>query len=773
MFNRPMFFSMIIFLLCTNSYAQERNDGISQLPAPRQLNPLPPSVQLHSPNNWYTRVFAYNAYGGSISTGPFKMWLNGTGITPLGIDPTPTNFIQAASFCGADGIWYGIRYGTNALVKTDTSNGTITQIAIVTGANSITGIAWDFTTNTMYALDYSSGASRVGTLNLTTGAFTGLTGTFPTGIPIDMACSNNGTLYAHVITSPTTPSQIYSVNKTTGVFTALPQTTGFNANYSQGMGWDHSVDSGYLFAYNYTTSTGELRKIDIATGFTTLIASIGVEADGVAIPGFPGPQIIHTPYQNTQSLTGPYIQNAIISPVGSGINPYWTKIFWSRNNPVVTDSIQMTKTSGTNWTGNIPGNGTTATYRYYIRTADSADRFSTSPSGAPANLYSFLASTNDTSKPIILHTPLGNCQRNLWPATVSCAATETFGIDSVWVRWNINSGTYDRFNLSYGNGNNWSAPFNSTSSQVYPGDIIHYRIIARSASTQHTMDSTALYSFYIINQTIFCIGTGTTSSNYPFTTYWEDGRTDILLLSSEIIAAGGYSSLLIGIGFNVISVGGPAMSAFNIKMQYNSATSITAFTNSGWTTCYNGTYTVPGTGWQYINFTTPFYWQNNQNLLIEVCYNNNAWTAYSPVNATASTGMMVGYSTDLPAGDGCTEPTWIATSLSYRPNICLLTYTEGIVNNNNENPDKFSLSQNYPNPFNPNTKIDYAIPKKGFVSLKIYDVLGREVKTLVNENKTPGNYSIDFIGSEFSSGVYFYKLVCNEFSDIKRMILIK
>jgi len=85
-------------------------------------NPLPPSVQLHSPNNWYTRVFAYNAYGGSISTGPFKMWLNGTGITPLGIDrPLQTSFRRRVS-AAADGIWYGIRYGTNALVKTDTSN---------------------------------------------------------------------------------------------------------------------------------------------------------------------------------------------------------------------------------------------------------------------------------------------------------------------------------------------------------------------------------------------------------------------------------------------------------------------------------------------------------------------------------------------------------------------------------------------------------------------------------------------------------------------------
>ena len=66
-----------------------------------------------------------------------------------------------------------------------------------------------------------------------------------------------------------------------------------------------------------------------------------------------------------------------------------------------------------------------------------------------------------------------------------------------------------------------------------------------------------------------------------------------------------------------------------------------------------------------------------------------------------------------------------------------------------------------------------ALPKQGFVSLKIYDVLGREVRTLVNEVKSAGNFSVDFNASEFSSGVYFYRLESNGFSDIKRMMLIK
>jgi hypothetical protein len=88
-------------------------------------------------------------------------------------------------------------------------------------------------------------------------------------------------------------------------------------------------------------------------------------------------------------------------------------------------------------------------------------------------------------------------------------------------------------------------------------------------------------------------------------------------------------------------------------------------------------------------------------------------------------------------------------------------------------PDKYILSQNYPNPFNPVTKITFAIPKRGLVSLKVYDVLGRVTAELVNEIKTAGNYLIDFDASGFASGVYFYKLEVNGFSDVKRMIIIK
>ncbi|MBK8553309.1 MAG: T9SS type A sorting domain-containing protein [Ignavibacteria bacterium] len=93
--------------------------------------------------------------------------------------------------------------------------------------------------------------------------------------------------------------------------------------------------------------------------------------------------------------------------------------------------------------------------------------------------------------------------------------------------------------------------------------------------------------------------------------------------------------------------------------------------------------------------------------------------------------------------------------------------------NPNVIPQTYSLSQNYPNPFNPVTKINFSIPKQGIVSLKIYDVLGKEVMTLINETKAIGNYEVEFSGINLASGAYFYRIESGEFTDIKRMILIK
>ena len=132
---------------------------------------------------------------------------------------------------------------------------------------------------------------------------------------------------------------------------------------------------------------------------------------------------------------------------------------------------------------------------------------------------------------------------------------------------------------------------------------------------------------------------------------------------------------------------------------------------------------------------------------------------------------VIGYVTDIPANEPDT---------GYVNGYRQLLLSESFVNVEDENPIplEFGLQQNYPNPFNPSTRIKYSVPQSGFVQVKVYDVLGNEIETLVNEEKPAGTYEVEFNshsgGSRYlSSGVYFYQLNAENFIQTKKMILMK
>ncbi|MEJ2617381.1 MAG: T9SS type A sorting domain-containing protein [Ignavibacteriaceae bacterium] len=119
--------------------------------------------------------------------------------------------------------------------------------------------------------------------------------------------------------------------------------------------------------------------------------------------------------------------------------------------------------------------------------------------------------------------------------------------------------------------------------------------------------------------------------------------------------------------------------------------------------------------------------------------------------------------------------------------IVNITYSVSVDDNFTELPTSFQLFQNYPNPFNPTTKIRFTIPaspvdptpyqgvknRENYVTLKVYDILGREVAVLVNEKKSPGTYEVEFAARNLASGVYLYRLNAGNFSVTKKLILLK
>jgi len=191
-------------------------------------------------------------------------------------------------------------------------------------------------------------------------------------------------------------------------------------------------------------------------------------------------------------------------------------------------------------------------------------------------------------------------------------------------------------------------------------------------------------------------------------------------------------------------------------------------------------------------------WTNQAPLLYYRKSTNNGvnWTAYSPVNYTASNldtfsfvipgssnGTYVQYyfaaqdialptskiSTLPSGGSGINPPGTTAPSTAFQYTVGLV----GIEPISNEIPNVFKLYTNYPNPFNPVAKIKFDIAKNTNVNFQVYDILGRVVETLVNGELKAGRYEVEFDGYSLSSGVYFYKLVTNDFVDTKRMLMIK
>ena len=120
-------------------------------------------------------------------------------------------------------------------------------------------------------------------------------------------------------------------------------------------------------------------------------------------------------------------------------------------------------------------------------------------------------------------------------------------------------------------------------------------------------------------------------------------------------------------------------------------------------------------------------------------------------------------------GDTVKYSKWYAGSTFYP-----FTWSDiSSVKNNVNQPTTFMLSQNYPNPFNPSTSIQYTVGSPHYVTLKVYDVLGNEVATLVNEEKPSGSYELEFDAEKLSSGVYYYQLRTGSFIETKKMIYLK
>jgi hypothetical protein len=188
----------------------------------------------------------------------------------------------------------------------------------------------------------------------------------------------------------------------------------------------------------------------------------------------------------------------------------------------------------------------------------------------------------------------------------------------------------------------------------------------------------------------------------------------------------------------------------------------------------------------FLNFWTEYNMENGYDFgYVEVSSNNGAsWqtiTAFTGNNMSwvqqsfditsyTGAGSQVLIRFRLQSDAGLSGTGWFVDDIKIT-NYCGVPV--GIRENNSHFPKSFGLEQNYPNPFNPMTSIKYQLPVQQFVKITVFDILGKEVTTLVNEQKNAGYYEVKFDASNLASGLYFYKIEAGTFIETKKMMLIK
>ena len=169
-------------------------------------------------------------------------------------------------------------------------------------------------------------------------------------------------------------------------------------------------------------------------------------------------------------------------------------------------------------------------------------------------------------------------------------------------------------------------------------------------------------------------------------------------------------------------------------------------------------------------------YSKNDSILLNdtiAAYNTPKTSQYSITFPIDTTLLQNGYSFNyrvIAKDKGIIQETSISPDSGYYH--CLWDFTSGI-GDETTGVNNYSLKQNYPNPFNPSTRIQYAISSRQLVTLKVYDVLGKEIATLVNEEKSAGSYEIEFNASHLASGIYYYQLRAGDYVETKKMILLK
>ncbi len=738
-FHIPILLVLLTWCFGTNSFAQYApSTGLA--PSNHVINPS------HERGAKIQRDGATTGYGvyfdivGFVNQQFFSVPIpDGTPITPIG---TPTTVLVQGGDFGEGGVYYGT-INDNALVTYDISTGVQTTVASITGVTSgqsLIGLGYYPATNTMYLATTNITTSELYTLDVSSGVAT-LIGTVtncPGLIAIGVNC--DGEMYGVDLVN----DNLVSIDPSTAAGTIVGP-LGYDANYAQDADFDFATGTLYIAAYNGATGTGELRTADLTTGNTTFITTLtGAEVTSFGIPGTCGAPCPVESASNPNPATGAGDVDVNLGQLtwDNGAGAVTNEVYFGTSPGSLT--LVQSGTLATSWTidpSYLPLDYATTYYWKVIEIGDTCN--------ATASTWNFTTMQNPNLVTVFMDDFESGCGN--WTITND-------GGTCVW------DCSHDA--SEYMMGSTGASGFVMAADADFCGSG---STLLSTATLTNPIDATTSPTVYLEFDEDW--RTITTSDTAAVEVSTDGGATWMSALSYDGVDARDTHafvdlSSMVGntsfmLRFRTVMPGWDWWWAVdNVMVQLVTPVEMTSFTAN------------VNEGNVSLNWSTATE-TNNKGFDVQRRSENGQYETIAFVDGNGTSTEKHNYSyvdTKLASGNY----TYRLKQVDFDGKFA---YSKE-VNANVELPAVYSLEQNYPNPFNPSTQINFSLAVDSRVSLKVFDVLGRQVAELVNNNLTAGQHNINFNASNLSSGVYFYRLEAKgvngkNFTSIKKMILTK
>ena len=461
----------------------------------------------------------------------------------------------------------------------------------------------------------------------------------------------------------------------------------------------------------------------------------------------------HVPLPDSENSTDPYEVEVLAKSGGAVVDS--VAIYWSLDGNVPFDIVPLSMIStgelGTIYQGSIPAQASGSTVHYFIYAAQDNGFFQTSPPGAPIQDHTFYVGSDLTPPVIADFTEVGNTIDNTGLYLVEADITDNLGIDTstVYLHFQTNDGVFDSSALIWDSGEMKFSGSISLPTAPSDGDTLRYYISVHDLSAASNRTESAVQQFVIVKALLVDDFEGNLD-------HWINiGGWDFTLYSHE---GGGSSITESPTGFYEDN----AEYILENRDTYNLSNRQSAYL------AFWHTYILESGDIAQVDISTDgTSWQTAKVFFGSVNYTwNRAVVDLGDYTGNEAVRFRYRLTTD---GSAKADGWYLDDIMIHVDTTIVVAVTDPPVSL----PKEYALLQNYPNPFNPVTAIEYHLPRPGEVRLRLYNLRGQLVRTMVDDFQPAGVHTVALSGDRLASGVYFYRLEAGDFTRTRKMVLLK